>query len=159
MVILGIDPGTAITGWGVVEKKGRKINPVAYGSIQTPAETSMPTRLQTIYDDLCEVIEEFQPQEMAVENLFFFKNAKTVITVGQARGVVLLAGEKNHVSIYEYTPLQIKQTVAGYGRATKGQIQEMITKLLKLTEIPKPDDVADALAAAYTHSVFNQELR
>lgn len=156
--VLGIDPGIAITGWGILDVSSKDCEVISYGAIRTPAKTLMQARLLMLYDDLCEVIEEFQPQEFAIEDLFFFKNAKTIISVGQARGVAILAAAKSGLEIYEYTPLQIKQAVTGYGRADKKQVQAMVKEVLGLDEIPKPDDVADAVAAAYTHSVFKGGL-
>ena len=156
--ILGIDPGIAITGWGILDVSPKTCNVISYGAITTPAKTPMQNRLMTLFDDMCKVIEEFQPQEFAIENLFFFKNAKTIISVGQARGVAILAAAKNGLEVYEYTPLQIKQAVTGYGRADKKQVQMMVKEVLGLDEVPKPDDVADAVAAAYTHSVFKGGL-
>lgn len=156
--VLGVDPGIAIMGWGILDINPEDCKVISYGAIRTPAKTPMQTRLLTLHDDLCDVIEEFQPQEFAIENLFFFKNAKTIISVGQARGVAILAAARNGLEIYEYTPLQIKQAVTGYGRADKVQVQTMVKEVLGLNEVPKPDDVADAVAAAYTHSVFRGRL-
>ena len=156
--ILGIDPGIAITGWGILDVSSNDRKVISYGAILTPPKTPMHTRLLTLHDDLFEVIEEFNPQEFAIENLFFFRNAKTIISVGQAKGVSILTAAKSGLKIYEYTPLQIKQAVTGYGRADKKQVQLMVKEILGLDEVPKPDDVADALAAAYTHSVFHGGL-
>lgn len=153
MRALGVDVGTAITGWGVVEKDSinQKLTSVAHGAITTKADTPMPERLEIIFNELCEVIDTYQPEEMGVESLFLFKNQKTVISVGQARGVILLSGRIKRVPIFDYTPLQVKTAVTGYGRAEKKQIQKMIKLLLKLEQEPKPDDVADALAVAICH--------
>lgn len=152
--ILGIDPGIAITGWGVVDYNTVDCSVISYGSITTEAKTPTADRLEILYDDLSEIIDEFNPVVMAIEQLFYFKNAKTIITVGEARGVTILAAKKSNLVISEYTPLQIKQAITGYGRAKKGQVQKMVKSLLHLEEIPSPDDTADALAVAYTHSVY-----
>lgn len=151
MLILGIDPGTAITGYGVVELKGNKFNVIDYGSIQTKKTLPLSKRLQLLYDGVQELIDRYQPQHLAVEELFFNKNTKTALSVGHARGVILLAGANNNLVVAEYTPLQVKQAVVGYGRAEKKQVQEMVRILLNLGKAPKPDDVADALAIAICH--------
>ena len=151
MKILGIDPGTGILGFGVIEiLKGKPVL-IDAGVIRTPAKEDDAIRLVTIYEELTSVIKETQPDEMSVEKLFFAQNVTTAITVAQARGVVLLAGQQAGLTIAEYTPLQIKQALTGYGRAEKKQIQEMVRVLLGLKSVPKPDDCADALAAALTH--------
>ncbi|MDD5527366.1 MAG: crossover junction endodeoxyribonuclease RuvC [Patescibacteria group bacterium] len=148
-MILGIDPGIADTGFGVIEKgAGGKISCVSYGSIKTKAGMPMASRLETLNDELEKIIKKYRPALAAVEELFFQNNAKTAIIVGQARGVILLACRKNKVPIVELTPLQVKQTISGYGRAEKAQVQKMVKLLLNLKEIPKPDDAADALAIA-----------
>ncbi|MEI7884550.1 MAG: crossover junction endodeoxyribonuclease RuvC [Clostridia bacterium] len=152
MRIIGIDPGTAIVGYGVLDYIGNQFKVVAYGAITTPATSPMSARLKTIYQELQAVIELYQPAHIAVEELFYNTNAKTVISVGQARGVILLAGAEANLEVAEYTPLQVKQAVVGYGRAEKKQVQEMIKILLKLEKVPKPDDVADALAIAICHA-------
>ncbi len=151
MKILGIDPGYAILGYGVVEKTGNKFKVCSYGSITTDAGMPMPERLEHLYDSLREIIEEEKPDVAAVEELFFNTNAKTAILVGQARGVAILACIKGGLEIEEYTPLQIKQALVGYGRAEKKQVQMMVKTILNLKEVPKPDDTADALAAAICH--------
>jgi len=148
MRILGIDPGTADTGFGVVDHRTAGLKFVDAGVIKTPAKTPMPDRLATIYDELHQLVTEFKPDCIAVELLFFATNVTTAISVGQARGVVLLVASQHQLALSEYTPLQVKQAVTGYGRATKPQIQEMVRMLLKLSAIPKPDDAADALAIA-----------
>lgn len=153
MRILGIDPGTGILGFGVIEAEKGKAQLVDAGVIRTPVKEDDAVRLQTIYEELTDIIAQSKPQEMAVEKLFFAQNITTAMTVSQARGVVLLAGQQAGLTIYEYTPLQIKQALTGYGRAEKKQIQEMVRVILQLKEIPKPDDCADALAAAITHSM------
>ncbi len=148
MIILGIDPGTATTGYGLVEDEGGKLKVIDYGCIYTNKLLSMPDRLDLIAKDLKKIIKKYKPQAMAVEDLFFFKNAKTAITVGQARGVILFMGKNQKLKIFEYTPLQVKQAVVGYGRADKNQIQQMVKAILNLKDIPRPDDAADALAVA-----------
>ncbi len=152
MVILGIDPGLAIVGWGVVEYENARFRVLGYGSIETPAGIDTPTRLEMIYEDLCEVIKKYRPDEMAIEELFFDKNITTGIRVAEARGVLLLAAKVNGVRLYEYTPMQVKQSVCGYGKAEKQQVIMMVTSILKLKAPPKPDDTADALAIAVCHA-------
>lgn len=151
MRVLGIDVGTAITGWSIVETNGNMYKVYGYGVIRTDKNLDMPLRLLQIFNELEEIISTFKPTDMAVEELFYFKNSKTVISVGQARGVIVLTGIKNNLKIYGYTPLQVKQAVTGYGRAEKAQIQKMVKLILKLEVIPKPDDAADALAIAICH--------
>src|SRR3989344_5301862 len=148
MRILGIDPGTGILGFGIIEVNGQKAKLVDGGVIRTPIKEDDAVRLQTIFDELTDVIVHTKPNEMSVEKLFFAQNVTTAMTVAQARGVVLLCGKQNQLKISEYTPLQIKQALTGYGRADKKQIQEMVRVILGLKEIHKPDDAADALAAA-----------
>ena len=148
MRILGIDPGYAIVGIGVIEYVGNKFKVIEYTKISTNAGTDFPQRLKAIYDSLNEIIHTYKPDVIAIEELFFNNNAKTAINVGQGRGICLLCGAINNIPIYEYTPLQIKQAVVGYGRAVKEQVQQMVKVLLNLEKIPKPDDVADALAVA-----------
>ena len=154
MVILGIDPGIATVGYGVVAAEGGSFRAVEYGAIITPAHTLLEKRLAQIYDELTAIIKRHRPDVMAVEELFFNKNVKTAIDVAHGRGVILLAAERHGLEIYEYTPLQIKQNLVGYGRAEKGQIMYMTKLLLGLTETPKPDDTADALAIAICHANF-----
>ncbi len=149
--ILGIDPGYAIVGFGVVEYDGYKFKPIHFGAITTEAGTDFTFRLKTIYDDMNTVLTAFSPEAMAIEKLFFNTNQKTGIDVAQARGVTLLAAVNAGVPIFEYTPLQVKQAVVGYGRAEKPQVMEMTRKILGLAEVPKPDDTADALAIAICH--------
>lgn len=151
MRILGIDPGTAIIGYSIIDFEKGKYEIVDYGCIYTSKDQDMPHRLEKIYNELETLIQLWKPNDMAIEELFFFKNQKTIIKVGQARGVIMVCGQKNNLDIYSYTPLQVKMGVAGYGRATKSQIQEMVKLILKMDEIPKPDDAADALALAITH--------
>ena len=152
MIILGIDPGLAIVGWGVVEYRAGKFRPLGYGAIRTPAGARTEERLAGIYRDLNTIIDHFHPEEMAVEELFFNTNITTGIRVAEARGIVLLCGEQKGIRISEYTPLQVKQAVVGYGRAEKKQVMTMVTSLLGLKETPKPDDTADALAIAVCHA-------
>lgn len=151
MRILGIDPGYAIMGWGVLDLTGNHFSVVGYGSITTDPGMSPPARLQHIYSQLCAIIAEYEPEEAAIEELFYNSNAKTVILVGEARGVALLACANGGLAISEYTPLQIKQALVGYGRADKKQVQAMVKAILNLREAPKPDDTADAVAAAICH--------
>jgi len=147
--ILGIDPGTGILGFGVIDVgPAGKISLVDAGVIRTPVHENDAVRLLTIYDELESIIKELKPSVMSVEKLFFARNVTTAMTVSQARGVVLLLGMQNNLNIHEFTPMQIKQAVTGYGKADKKQIQEMVRTLLQLKEIPQPDDAADALAAA-----------
>lgn len=150
MRVIGIDPGTAIVGYSILEKQGNKIKLIDYGCIYTDKDDDMPTRLEIIYDRLDTIIKLYKPEVMAIEELFYFKNQKTVIKVGQARGVINLVAQKNGLEIYNYTPLQVKIAVTSYGRATKKQVQEMVKLLLNLKEIPKPDDAADAIAIGIT---------
>ncbi|MBQ9802764.1 MAG: crossover junction endodeoxyribonuclease RuvC [Clostridia bacterium] len=151
MIILGIDPGLAIVGWGVVDYRAGKFKTLGYGAIRTPAGTRTEERLAGIYRDLNTIIDHFHPEEMAVEELFFNTNITTGIRVAEARGIVLLCGEQKGLRIAEYTPLQVKQAVVGYGRAEKKQVITMVTSILGLKEPPKPDDTADALAIAVCH--------
>lgn len=148
MRILGIDPGTGILGFGAIEVDGPKISLIDAGVIRTPVKQEDSDRLKTIFDELDELIRELKPEVMAVEKLFFSKNVTTAMSVSQARGVVLLLGKHHDLELHEYTPNQIKQAVTGQGNAKKQQVQEMVRIHLKLQEIPKPDDAADALAAA-----------
>lgn len=152
MIILGIDPGLAIVGWGIIESGGGKIRPIAYGSITTPAHTDIEARLLMIQNDLEELIKKYKPDEMAVEELFFNTNITTGIAVAEARGVIICTAHKLGVKISEYTPLQVKQAVVGYGKAEKRQVISMVTTILNLPKPPKPDDVADAVAIAICHS-------
>ena len=152
MVILGIDPGLAIVGWGVVDYSGGRFKTLGYGSIQTPAGTRTEERLAIIYKQLNAIIDHFKPAEMAVEELFFNNNITTGIRVAEARGIVLLCGEQKGVKISEYTPMQVKQAVVGYGKAEKKQVMEMTKMFLHLETVPKPDDAADALAIAICHA-------
>lgn len=146
--ILGIDPGIADTGFGVVECEGNKLTCITYGSIKTKANTPLADRLEIINNELTEIIKKYSPNLMSVEELFFCNNAKTALIVGQARGVILLTAKQHNLPICEFTPLQVKQAVSTYGKADKAQVQKMVKMLLNLKEIPKPDDAADALAIA-----------
>lgn len=152
MRIIGIDPGTGILGFGVIDVKNRQTKLVAAGVITTPAHTPLDERLEEIFDGLTDIIAETKPTVMSIEKLFFARNVTTAMSVSHARGVAMLAGRKARLEIAEYTPLQIKQTLTGYGKADKKQVQEMVRVQLKLTETPKPDDCADALAAAITYA-------
>ncbi|NLK39531.1 MAG: crossover junction endodeoxyribonuclease RuvC [Clostridiales bacterium] len=148
MRILGIDPGIAIVGWGVVEQKGNSFCPLDYGAIQTPAKMQISYRLEMIYSQLNEIIDKYSPDMLAIEQLFWNTNQKTAIAVSQARGVILLCARQKGLDISEYTPLQVKQAVVGYGRADKKQVIAMVSALLRLKNLPKFDDTADALAVA-----------
>lgn len=152
MKILGIDPGFAILGYGIINTDGNSFISECYGAITTPAHMDMNGRLKCIYNGLTEIIGRYKPDVAAIEELFFNKNAKTALLVGQARGVAIVACANMNIEIFEYTPLQVKQALAGYGRAEKKQVQFMVKHILNLKEIPKPDDTADALAVAVCHA-------
>ena len=156
--ILGIDPGLAITGFGVITGRGDKQVVRDCGAILTQATTPFPERIETIYDEIIKLINRYRPTAVAIEELFFAKNAKTALKVGHARGVAVLAAQHRQVPVYEFTPLQVKQALTGYGRASKLQMQKMVTLVLHLRDIPQPDDVADALAVAVCCSQTNQYL-
>ena len=157
MRIIGIDPGTGILGFGVIDvTKGNKISLVTAGVITTPPHTPLDERLEEIFDGLTEIIAETKPDQMSIEKLFFARNVTTAMSVSHARGVAMLTGRKARLPIAEYTPLQIKQTLTGYGKADKKQVQEMVRLQLNLKEVPKPDDAADALAAAITHAMMSR---
>jgi len=151
MRIIGIDPGIAIMGYGVLDFSNNKFTVIDYGAVLTTPKNKLPERIEIIYDRLGEILDKYKPDSVAYEELFFNSNAKTAIVVGQARGAAILSAQKRKLNIYEYTPLQVKQAVTGYGRADKKQIQQMVKILLNLKEVPKPDDVADALAIAICH--------
>jgi crossover junction endodeoxyribonuclease RuvC len=153
MRIIGIDPGTGILGFGVIDYTKKQLQLVDAGVIRTPVKEDDAIRLETIFNELTDIIAETKPEVMSVEKLFFAQNVTTAMTVSQARGVILLTGRQANLDIFEYTPLQIKQAMTGYGRADKKQIQEMVRVMLKLKTVPTPDDCADALAAAITHSM------
>jgi len=152
MIILGLDPGTARVGWGVVETNGPSYESVAYGLIETDKDTCAEDRLKEIFDAINLLIKTYAPEAISIEDLYFSTNAKTAIAVGQARGVLLLAAAMHHIKTASYSPLTIKRAITGDGKADKGQVQYMVTKQLHLLETPKPDDVADALAIALTHA-------
>jgi len=154
LIVLGIDPGTAIMGYGVIEYKGSKHLPLAYGVLRTNKEDSMADRLKYLYNGINQLIDTYQPDAITVEELFFNQNVTTALTVGQARGIVLLAAGLHNIPVTEFTPLQVKQAVVGYGRAEKQQVQYMVQRILGLKSVPKPDDAADALAIAICHCQF-----
>ena len=159
--MLGIDPGYAIVGWGVVDYGGNRFTPVDFGAVTTDAGRPFEERLAAVYDGVCGVIHRTRPQVLAIEKLFYQHNQTTVIGVAEARGVILLAAAQAGLPVYEYTPMQVKQAVTGYGKAVKKQVQEMTRILLHLPAVPKPDDTADALAMAITfcHTSANQLTR
>lgn len=150
--ILGIDPGYAIVGYGIIEYQSGRFTTIAYGAITTPAEMEFDKRICEIYRDMCHLHSVYKPEQMAVEKLFFTTNQKTAIDVAQARGVILLSAAERDVPVFEYTPLQVKQAVVGYGKAVKSQVMDMTKRLLNLQKVPKPDDTADALAIAICHA-------
>ena len=152
MIILGIDPGLAIVGWGVIEYKSSRFRTIAYGALRTPAGMRTEERLREIYDGMKELIDRYHPEAIAVEELFFNTNVTTGIRVAEARGIVLLSAEQAGIPISEYTPMQVKQAVVGYGKAEKRQVISMVTMLLGLPKPPSPDDTADALAIAICHA-------
>lgn len=153
MRILGIDPGYAIVGFGVIEYESARFTLVDMGAITTNADMPFEARIKAIYMDMCELIKTYKPEEMSIEKLFFNTNQKTAIDVAQARGVIILPAIMQGIPIYEYTPLQVKSSIVGYGRAEKKQVQEMVRTMLHLREVPKPDDTADAVALAITHAL------
>lgn len=155
MIILGIDPGLASCGYGLIKKTRRGLNFLECGLIKTPAETELEKRLWLINRDLKKILTQYQPQEASVEDIFFFHNQKTALKISQVHGVIMLALKQRKIPIYWYTPLQIKQALTGYGRASKKEIQKKVISLLKLKEVPRPDDVADALATALCHAQVN----
>jgi crossover junction endodeoxyribonuclease RuvC len=148
VIVLGIDPGTAATGYGVVEREGSRLVALDYGVLQTPADWALPQRLLAINDAVQDLIETHHPELLAVEKVFFNRNAMSAFAVGQARGVVLLAAARNGIEVHEYGPHEVKMAVTGYGRADKGQVQRMVQVVLGMTALPRPDDAADALAIA-----------
>lgn len=157
MVVLGIDPGLALTGWSILEKKP-ELKLLAYGCIKTSKEQKQEKRLLKIFEDLQEIIKKYKPKIVCLEKIFFNTNAKTALTIGEVRGVIKTCALLNNLSVFEFTPLQIKNCIAGYGRAEKKQMQKMVKVLLGLKQIPKPDDAADAVAAALTYCSYNQKL-
>lgn len=152
MTILGIDPGYARVGWAALEVRGQKLEVGSFGCIETSKKTDPQDRLADVYRQVCALIKKYKPDALAIEELFFTNNAKTAFKVGEARGVIILAGAMQEIPVASYTPLQIKMALTGYGRAEKRQVGQMVKVLLKLKEIPKPDDTADALAVALTHA-------
>ena len=152
MVVLGIDPGYALMGWGVVEAEGSRMRLVNYGCIETKAGVPMPDRLRTLQLGIRDLLNIYKPDDVAFEELFFARNVTTALMVGAARGAAIIAAAEYTRNLYEYTPMQIKQAVTGYGKADKKQIQQMVKLLLRLEEIPRPDDAADAIACAITHA-------
>ncbi|CAM2853526.1 crossover junction endodeoxyribonuclease RuvC [Paenibacillus sediminis] len=152
MRILGIDPGIAIVGFGFIDKHGSKLTPVQYGCIQTEAHTPEEERLLYVYEGITQLIDQYKPDAVAFEKLFFNRNVTTAMSVSQARGVLVLAAVQKGLQVAEYTPMQVKQAIVGYGKAEKRQVQEMVKMYLRLQKIPKPDDVADALAVAICHA-------
>lgn len=160
LVVFGIDPGYAIVGWGALSFKSNMYKPIGFGSVETQAQTDFNQRLEIIYDEIYSILNRCRPDALAIERLYFQNNQKTAIKVAQARGVTLLAAQKLKIPIFEYTPLQVKTAVTGYGKAKKPQVMEMTRRLLNLTEVPKPDDTADALAIAICHAqAQGSELR
>jgi len=164
MRILGLDPGLGTTGYGVVDGNGQNLRPICYGVITTQPQQDLALRLNDLHQQLCELLASYSPEAVAVEQLFFGNNSRTAIVVGQARGVILLAAAQHHLPVYEYTPMQVKQTITGYGQADKKQIERMVSLLLGLDDIIRPDDAADALAIAicFHHSsrwnqIINQQ--
>ncbi len=158
ITILGVDPGTARIGWGLVEEHAGKIKAIAYGCITTDKISSAPDRLLTLHTEFTRLLKKYKPREMGVEDLFFSNNAKTAIAVGQARGVILLAAAQANIPVSSYGPGTVKKTICGSGSADKSQVGKMVTVLLRLKETPKPDDTADALAIAVTHG-FSYKLK
>lgn len=151
MKVLGIDVGFAICGWSIVEKDGANIKLIDFGVIESDKSLEIPERLEIIYSGIIQIIKSFSPTDIAIEDIFFSNNAKTAINVAQVRGVILLGAYQHNLKIFKYTPPQVKMAVTGYGRAEKKQIQEMVKRIFKLSQIPKPDDAADAVAIAYCH--------
>ena len=158
MLILGIDPGVATVGFGLISETGGVPKPQRYGVMTTPSGIRLALRLTQIYSDVSELIAAFKPDAIAVEELFFNTNLKTAVSVAHGRAAVILAGEKYGVPMYEYTPLQVKKAVVGYGRATKKQVMDMVRRLLSMEQPPKPDDAADALAVAICHARFSNSI-
>ena len=158
MRILGIDPGYAIVGYGIVDYAKNRFATVGYGAVTTKAKTPFETRLADIYNDMLSIIDKYNPDELAIEKLYFNTNTTTAIDVAQARGVIVLAAHQKGLKISEYTPLQVKQAVTGYGRAEKHQVMEMIKRILSLKSVPKPDDTADALALAICHGHYSDSV-
>ena len=159
MRIIGIDPGYAIVGFGILDYENSRFRVVDYGAITTDKDTPFNDRLTEIYSDICYVLDKYKPEFMSIEKLYFQNNQKTAIDVAEARGVILLAANQRRIEIYEYTPLQVKQSITGYGKAVKKQVQDMTKRVLGLSEVPKPDDTADALAMAICHGhCYNSQM-
>lgn len=152
MIILGLDPGTAITGYGLIQAQGSRIRGICYGVIRTPATAPMSARLLTIFREVGDIMDHYRPDEVAIEQVFFGRNVSTALSVGQARGLLLVQAESRGLPVGEYTPMQVKQALAGTGAADKAQVQYMVRNLLQLEEVPRPDDAADALAIAICHA-------
>ena len=152
MIILGIDPGTAALGYGLIQSNKDNLKLIKYGCITTESKQAMPLRLHLIYEEVKKLIQKYKPDQLAVEEIFFAKNSKTALKVGQARGVILLLGAEHRIPVFDYAPLQVKQSIAAYGRADKEQVQKMVQVILKLEKLPEPDDAADALAIAICHT-------
>lgn len=152
MILLAVDPGTATTGYAVAEIAGDSVRPIAYGSIRTDPRHSQPDRLMQVYERLAELMDEHRPDALAVERLFFCKNEQTALAVGRSLGVAMLLAAQRRIEVVEYTPLEVKSAVVGYGAAEKRQVQYMVQRILKLSEPPRPDDAADALALCITHA-------
>lgn len=159
MIILGIDPGIGRCGWAILEAEGARLEARDFGCIETSSKNETPKRLKEIHEEVLRIIQKYKPEVLSIEELFFNTNAKTAFVVGQARGVVLLAAAENNLPVSIYTPLQVKMSLTGYGRAEKNQIGQMVKVLLKLKEIPTPDDTADALAVAITHAFSAKMLK
>ena len=163
MRIIGIDPGYAIVGIGIIDYDNINFKPVYFSAVTTPAKTDFSLRLNMIYESICQIIDNFKPDAVAIEKLYYNTTSKTVIDVAEARGVILLAARRKNIQIFEYTPLQVKQAVTGYGKADKHQVMELTRQLLNLKKVPKPDDTADALAIAICHahsySSYRNDLR
>jgi crossover junction endodeoxyribonuclease RuvC len=159
MTILGIDPGFARVGWAVLENRKSKLEVRNYGCIETSKNTASQKRLVDVYKQVCALISKYEPDSLAIEELFFTNNAKTAFKVGEARGVIILAGAMREIPVYSYTPLQIKIAVTGYGQADKTQVGKMVKAILKLEKLPKLDDTVDAIAVALTHAFTNNKLK
>ena len=158
MRIIGIDPGYAIVGFGIIEYENSRFKVINYGAVTTSADVDFNRRLEIIYNDVSQILDDYKPESLAIEKLYFLNNQKTAIDVAEARGVILLSAIKRRILIREYTPLEVKKSVTGYGKAVKKQVQEMTKRILHLSEVPKPDDTADALAIAVCHAHTDNSL-
>lgn len=158
MRIIGIDPGYAIVGFGIIEYDNSRFKTIDYGAVTTPAKIDFNRRLEIIYSDICQILDTYKPESLAIEKLYFQNNQKTAIDVAEARGVILLSAVQRNIFVKEYTPLEVKKSITGYGQAIKKQVQEMTKRILHLPEIPKPDDTADALAIAVCHAHTDNSL-